>query len=70
MDVKILKSELALRGMAAIELANVLKISKTALYRKLSGKSEFTRREILEIVKALSLSEGKIMDIFFAQKVS
>ena len=70
MNINVFKSELALHGMKMSELAGVLQISKTALYRKASGKSEFTRREIMTIVQALNLTEGKIIDIFFSQKVA
>ena len=51
-------------------MAKLLKISKSAIYRKLSGKSDFTRKEILLLINFLEISTDKAMDIFFDEKVS
>lgn len=64
MNTNVLKSELALHEMTVAELAAVLSMSKAAMYRKLSGKSEFTRLEIAKIVQVLGLTEDKMMGIF------
>lgn len=45
-------------------------IKRTALYRKISGKTEFNRREIEIISVILNLSPEQIVDIFFERKVS
>lgn len=51
-------------------LAFELGISRSAVQRKLSGKSEFSQGEIKVLADILELSECEIMNIFFDQKVS
>jgi len=50
------------------ELCDFIGISKSAFYKKINGKSEFTRGEIEKICQRLNLSSP--VDIFFAEKVS
>lgn len=45
-------------------------ISRTAFYRKMKGITEFNRREIAAIQKALDLEDNMVMKIFFNKKVS
>ncbi len=70
MNVNLLKSKIVLEGKSLKEVANKLKISKSALYRKMYGKSEFTRGEISVLIKYLKIDVGQAMDIFFNEKVS
>ena len=70
MNQNIFKSEMALHGVTAAELASKLSMSKAALYRKMSGRSEFSRLEILKVIGLFGLSEAKVMNIFFDNKVS
>ena len=56
------------RGITQEKLCNDLEISKSAFIRKCNGRSEFTLKEINQIVAYLGL--GTPMDIFFADKVS
>lgn len=58
------RAALVRRGMSVTELANKLNINPVTLYRKMTGKSEFTRKEIVEICDCLELKSP--MKIFFA----
>ena len=68
MDKLKLEYEMKTRGVSVEELCNSIGISRSAYYRKVSGKSEFTQGEIQKIVDYLGLSSP--MGIFFAEKVS
>lgn len=68
MDKLKLEYEMKTRGVSVEELCNYVGISRSAYYRKVSGKSEFTQGEIQKIVDYLGLSSP--MGIFFAEKVS
>lgn len=54
-------------GVSSLELASVLGVNESTLYRKMSGASDFTRNEIQLIRFALKLTDDDIMDIFFAE---
>lgn len=45
-------------------------IARSSLYRKLNGKTEFTRKEIAAISEILKMSTETIMQIFFNTKVA
>ncbi|MDU1313902.1 MAG: XRE family transcriptional regulator [Clostridium septicum] len=70
MNVNLLKSQIALKGKTFKEIAAELKISKSALYRKMYGKSEFTRIEISILITYLGIDIEQAMEIFFTEKVS
>lgn len=70
MNVNMLKAQIALKGKKISDIAKLLEISKSAIYRKLSGKSDFTRKEILLLINFLDINTDKAMEIFFSQKVS
>lgn len=70
MNVNLLKSQIALKGKSFKEIAIKLKISKSALYRKVYGKSEFTRAEISILISFLEIDVEQAMEIFFNEKVS
>jgi transcriptional regulator with XRE-family HTH domain len=70
MNSKALRAELILKGKKTDEIAIEIGISKSAFYRKLKGKSSFTQKEICKLGEALDISNDKIMEIFFAEKVS
>lgn len=63
-----LEYEMKIRGITYTELGKVLGISRSALYKKCSGKSEFTRAEIEKIIEFLHLESP--MGIFFNNRVS
>ncbi|PJI07057.1 MULTISPECIES: helix-turn-helix domain-containing protein [Clostridium] len=70
MNTALLKAQIILNNKKISDLANELGISKSALYRKLRGETEFTRQEIENIIVFLGLSVSKAMEIFFNEKVS
>ncbi|MCD7837901.1 MAG: DUF739 family protein [Clostridiales bacterium] len=70
MDANKLRYFIADRGETLSTYEMALGISKTALYRKMKGKTEFTREEIEKTIHFLNLSKEDTMSIFFAQKVS
>lgn len=45
-------------------------ISRSSIYKKLRGESEFTAPEIKVIVQAMDLSNDDMLDIFFNELVS
>lgn len=63
MDKALLEYEMNKRHISITEMCNVLKISRSAFYRKCNGKSEFTQSEIQIIVDFLNLESP--MGIFF-----
>lgn len=65
MNTELLMDEIKKANISLKSLYVMLKISRSSLYRKLSGKTEFTRSEVEQLSKKLNLSKEKIYDIFF-----
>ena len=63
-----LEYEMNLRGVSRSDLCKILGISRSAIYRKCNGISEFTQGEIQKIVDCLNLETP--VGIFFDAKVS
>lgn len=63
-----LEYEMSVRGVTRTKLCEVLKISRSAFYRKCNGTSEFTQSEIQKIVDFLNLETP--VGIFFEVKAS
>ena len=70
MNGRELMSEIVLNGLTMSKLANIIGISRTALYRKIKGVSEFSQSEISLISNTLKLNSDKMISIFFSPKVS
>ena len=70
MDANKLRYYIANRGRNISDLEKAIGISKTALYRKMRGKTEFTREEIQKIIDYLGLSDAETIEIFFGPEVS
>lgn len=70
MNAILLKCQIILNNKNITEIAEELEISKSSFYRKLKGKSEFTRQEISKIIGLLNLNTDTAMKIFFNDKVS
>ena len=70
MNVKLLKSQIVLNQYTLVQVAAYLEISRSALYRKISGESEFTRKEVLKLKFLLKLSDHQVIEIFFNEEVS
>jgi len=75
MREELLRSKMVAKKLSTTEFLEKLQghgisISLAAYYRKKSGESDFTRKEILGISEVLNLDDSDIMDIFFDDKVS
>lgn len=70
MDTNRLRAVMVLHGDTGTRLAAALGISRTALSMKMTGKSQFTQREIWKIKERYGLSAEDIDRIFFASRVS
>jgi hypothetical protein len=69
-DVNKLKYFIADRGKTLAAYEQALGISKTALYRKMRGQTEFTRDEIEKTIRFLRLNESDTISVFFNDVVS
>lgn len=63
MDKALLEYEMNKKNITIAEMCDILGISRSAFYRKCTGKSEFTQSEIQTIVDTLNLESP--MGIFF-----
>ena len=70
MDVNKLKYFIADRGESLSTYEQALGISRTALYRKMRGQTEFTRDEIEKTIRFLRLNEADTISVFFNDVVS
>ena len=64
MNKALLEYKMREKGKSIVDMCDMLNISRSAFYRKCTGKSEFTMSEIKKIVDFLELDSP--MDIFFA----
>lgn len=69
-NVNLLKSKLALINKTISSLAEDLGMNKSTFYRKVKGESDFTRKEISDIVIILDLNYQDMCAIFFAREVA
>lgn len=67
MDTRELAAELARNNLSIPAIANQIGIGKNAFYRKMRGESQFKQSEIKSLKKILSLSDERVMSIFFAE---
>lgn len=63
-----LEYEMKSRGVTIEKLCAGIHMSRSAFYRKINGITQFTAKEIQDIVDYLGLSSP--MGIFFTEKVS
>lgn len=68
MNSALLEYEMKIKGINKEELAAKLGMSRSALYRKMNGTSEFTLTEVQRIVEILELESP--VPIFFTNEVS
>lgn len=66
LNVKKFRSVLILEGKTYKNIAELLNINITTLYRKLNGESDFYRNEIDTVAKYLKLTLEEVEEIFFA----
>lgn len=65
-----LKAEITRCGLKIGEFADLLNISRSALYRKMKGETEFKLIEIQQAKELLHLSTAQTMAIFFDYEVA
>lgn len=63
---ELLKAKMVAKGVSAKELADKIGINTVTLYRKINGKTEFTRSEMQIIKSVFNLNKGEMDSIFFA----
>lgn len=68
MNSALLRYEMQRKGLSMRQLCEILNISKSAFWRKCTGKSEFKQSEISKMIQVLDLKEPE--RIFFADEVS
>ena len=70
-NIRKLKAKLVEKDISIIELANIIGIDKSTVYRKFNKSGEnFTVKDVEKISKALSLTYEDINDIFFTNVVA
>lgn len=70
MDTFLLRKELENQRYSLSLVSEKTGISYQTLWRKLSGKTEFTASEIACLVDLLSIPKSKIYDFFLRSKVT
>jgi DNA-binding phage protein len=58
---------MAAKGCGMSEMARRCSVSRSALYRKVGGKSPFTVREANMVARALFMTDEEMERIFFAR---
>lgn len=69
-DEKRFRAAVALAGLNMGEVARIIGVSISTLYRKISGKSDFYRVEIQKLRYAIGDVGISMEDIFFSDKVT
>lgn len=69
LNVKKFRSILILKGKTIKNIAELLNINVTTLYRKLNGESDFYRSEIDSIAKYLKLTLEEVEEIFLLKNL-
>lgn len=65
-DKNKLKAKFVEKGLSMEQIAQILGINPTTLYRKMASETEFTRNEIAMLKSELNISLEEINSIFFA----
>ena len=68
MNIRALMAQLVKHNYTSLGLANLLGISRSTVYRKISGQVEFTRAEIAIMRDAFSLDSDSLIEIFFENR--
>ena len=65
-DRNLFRAKVVEKGLTLKEVAVIIGVKETTLYRKMNGDSDFTRNEIQIFREKLRLSAAEIDSIFFA----
>ena len=68
MNLIALRQKMIEKNKSNKELAFELGISRSAMQRKLSGKTQFSQSELKVLISILQLSKAEILYIFFDEK--
>lgn len=69
-DRKLFRSKVVAAGLTLEAIAKEIGINPATLDRKMSGVSDFTRKEMQAIRKILGLSASEFDGIFFAEELT
>lgn len=70
-NIRKLKAKMVEKDISIIQLANILSIDRSTVYRKFNKSGEnFTVKDVEKIAKALSLTYDDINNIFFTDEVA
>lgn len=58
------------KGVTLEQVAGIIGVNQSTLYRKMNGKSDFTRNEIQLFRSEMGLSCDDVQNIFFAEKLA
>ncbi len=67
-NIRKFKAAIALSGLSTQEIAKQMGISTPTLYRKMSGESDFYRKEMLDFCRIVGAKD--LVGIFFDQEVT
>ena len=70
MNTRALRLEILVQGRKLSDIAKAIGISKSSFGRKLKGETLFTQIEIVKIRDTLGITNEKVIEIFFNDKVS
>jgi len=61
-----LRAAIALSGKKMQQVAAEIGIHRGTFYKKMTGRTNFTQKEIAALSKCLGLNSDQVMNIFFA----
>lgn len=67
MNRNLLEAKFKEKGTNVVEASKIIGVEPSTFYRKMSGQSDFFRKEIEGLVKFLNLSIDEMDRIFFTQ---
>lgn len=66
MNVRMLKAKMVNEGVSTKQLGKFLDLSKSSIYLRMSGMTEFRLPEVAKIRLLLELSDEETIQIFFS----
>ena len=70
MNTNELKAQMIRKNKSIDQLCSAMGISRSAWFRKMRGKTQFTQGEITDLRRELELDDHLTTDIFFTKEVS
>lgn len=66
----LLKAAMVKNGITSKQLAEMMGVNVSTLYRKISRDGDFTRQEVNTIIDSLGLTAEEYKEIFFAPELA